>query len=93
MTMTRTHTIGYLRWINGYEFIRNPDREAENAETIAHHRLIAFARGLIDDPFTDEIEIDHINRERLDNRESNLQPIDPRTHGRITREREVLSDD
>lgn len=68
----------------GYEFVR-----ADNTHLIAHHRLLAYAWGIIEDIDTPE-EVDHITEVQWLNTESNLQAVEPSEHGSITRRRAYL---
>lgn len=54
--------------------------------TIAHHRLIAYAHGELDD-LQEPVEIDHENCVEWANYEANLQAVGPIDHGKITRAR------
>lgn len=62
----------------GYEYYRVGNK------SIAHHRVLAFAWGMIDDPWDDDVEIDHKIPVRWLNVEWNLQPLPQNIHARIT---------
>ncbi len=73
-TITRNgRTIRYLRITSG------PQRDRYV------HQLVAEA--MLGRPLGLDEEVDHINRDTLDNRWENLQVVDRVTHGKVTRER------
>ena len=78
-----------LSWIDrqGYRFYRHFDENGKQT-MIAEHRLVAFAHGLIDDPFDPFIEVDHKDRVCWYNSDKNLQALSSEAHSRITRLRE-----
>jgi hypothetical protein len=74
-------------WIDqtGHEYVVS-GRQRE--DSVAHHRVLAFAWGLLDD-LDDEREIDHLTPVPWLNIEGNLDAVDPEDHGRRTRLREA----
>lgn len=69
----------------GYEEIRPRGREGAG-EGVGHHRVLAYAWGIIDG-LDDPREVDHICECRFLNIERNLQALDGDEHGRRTRYR------
>jgi hypothetical protein len=74
-------------WIDqtGHEYVVSGH---QREESVAHHRVLAYAWGLLDD-LDDEREIDHLTPVPWLNIESNLDAVDPEDHGRRTRLREA----
>lgn len=75
-------------WLDpdGYEFLVDGRFTTSSTESIAHHRVLAFAWGLIDD-LDDPREVDHVRPIPWLNVEDNLDPVDPDDHARRTRRR------
>lgn len=80
MTRARLYTTG-----RGYEEFRRPGREGAS-DGLKHHRLLAYAWGIIDD-LDDARHVDHRVEVRWLNIERNLRAKHPTDHGRRTRER------
>lgn len=70
----------------GYEYYRVGN------SSLAHHRILAYAWGMIDSVYDDSVEIDHMIPYRSLNVEWNLQPLDQRTHSHITHQRKRARD-
>lgn len=66
----------------GYEFVADGSNPL-----VAHHRLLAYAWGVIDSLYA-PVEIDHKRAVGWLNIEDNLQAVEPSEHSRITRYRE-----
>jgi hypothetical protein len=81
--MTRLHT----RTDKGHELLRIPseDHDGHGTRYVAVHRLCALAWGELDS-LSQPLEIHHEVEIGWYNAESNLQALEPRDHGRITRE-------
>lgn len=75
-------------WLDpeGYEFLVAGRFEPGSYESIAHHRVLAYAWGAIDD-LDDPREVDHTTPIPWLNIESNLDAVEPEDHGRRTRRR------
>lgn len=69
----------------GYEEFRRPGRQGVS-DGLKHHRLLAYAWGLLDSLDAPE-HVDHRVEVRWLNTERNLQPVKPDDHGRRTRHR------
>lgn len=76
-----------LRWkwnINKYGHVRrNTRRSGGVSVTIYLHRAVYFSR--LHPPSHEDMEIHHINGDKLDNRYENLVALPPDVHSRITR--------
>ena len=81
-------TLQVVTHSEGYRLLRadGDDVEGVGPRFISLHRLKAFACGDIDS-LSDPREVDHIDRCPGHNSETNLQALDPVTHGRVTRDR------
>jgi len=94
-----SHNRGYLGdmvmkfiWTDrhGQEFLVDPISSStryNDGPVLAHHRLIAYAYGLIDDLF-EPVEIDHEIEISWLNYIENLDPKEPEDHAKFTRRRE-----
>lgn len=74
---------------HGQEFLFDPEEGRDSqGDTVAHHRVLAWAWGKIDDLY-ERKEVDHCQFEvPWVNCEWNLDPCPMDVHGRRTRERE-----
>jgi hypothetical protein len=81
MTSRTRDTPHWWHDVNGYKFIRH------EGQTVAHHRLIAYAYGMIDS-LDDPREVDHIDTQPGIDYEAGLQALSERDHATITRARE-----
>jgi hypothetical protein len=71
---------------HGHEFLLDPDEGRDSfGDTVAHHRLLAYAWGLLDHPY-EKLEVDHIVEIPWFNAELNLDPKPIDEHSRKTRQ-------
>lgn len=65
-----------------YPRIRVWDQRAGHDRYVYLHRMTAYAHGLIDDLW-EEVDVHHINKDRWDNRPSNLEAVGRAYHERV----------
>lgn len=74
--------------VDSYEEFRAAGRGGSDERGLRHHRVIAYAYGMLDS-LDDSREVDHLIPIRWLNYEANLEAVDPADHGRRTRSRET----
>ena len=63
-----------------YPRLRVWDPDCGHDRYLYLHRLVAYAHGELDDVFDDDRHVHHRNRDRWDNRPSNLEATAPDRH-------------
>jgi hypothetical protein len=75
------------RLTNGYEILVDPAGDVATARGVAHHRVIAYAHGELDQLHDPETEVDHLTPVPWLNYEANLEGVERDEHARRTRAR------